>query len=87
MPNNMQYPRGPHPTQQRQRSPLTPPHPELVFSPSPYFFPKPEQFDMPFEEMCGLEDVQGVYIDDGPIFSNDQDHNFHGGHSMSNHPY
>jgi hypothetical protein len=85
--NNMQYHRGPHPAPQRQRSPLTPPHPEHIFSSSPCFFPKPEQFDMPFEEMCGLEVVQGVYIDDGPLFSDDQDAPFHGGHPMSNHPY
>lgn len=87
MPSNIQYPRGPHAPQQRQRSPLTPPHPEPVFSP-PYFFPKLEQPEVPFEEMIGgLEDVQGVYIDDGPLFSNGQEPHFHSGHPMSNHPY
>jgi hypothetical protein len=70
---------------QRQRSPLTPP--QNIFSPNPYFFPKSEQFNMPFEDMCGLEDVQGVYIDDGPLFSNDQEPHFHNGLPMSNQPY
>ncbi|KAN0093770.1 hypothetical protein V8E51_016954 [Hyaloscypha variabilis] len=88
MPHNPQYQRGSQTAPQRHRSPLTPPHPEPVFSASPYFFPKPEQFEVPFEEMIGgLEDVQGVYIDDGPLFSNDPEAHFHGGHPMSNHPY
>ena len=30
---------------------------------------------MPYEDMCGLQDVQGVYIDDhGPIFVNNHDY-------------
>jgi hypothetical protein len=70
---------------QRQRSPLTPPH--HVLASSPYFFPKPEQFDIPFEDMCGLEDVQGVYIDDSPLFGNSQEPHFHNGHPMSDQPY
>lgn len=87
-PSNMAYPRGPHPSQRRHRSPLTPPHPEPVFGRNPYFFPKPEQFEVPFEEMIGgLEEVQGVYIDDGPLFNNDHESHFHNGHPMSNHPY
>jgi hypothetical protein len=71
----------------RQRSPLTPPHPEHVLSSSPYFFPKHEQYDLPFENMCGLEDVQGVQIDDSPLFSNNHEPHFHIGHPMSNQPY
>ncbi|KAE9368566.1 hypothetical protein N431DRAFT_443992 [Stipitochalara longipes BDJ] len=88
LPQNPQYQGGSHAAQQRHRSPLTPPHPEQVFSASPYFFPKSEQFEAPFEEMIGgLEDVQGVYIDDGPLFSNDQEFHFHSGYPISNHPY
>jgi hypothetical protein len=58
---------------QRQRSPPTPPpHPESIASSSPYFLLKQEQFEMPFEDMFNLENVQGVYMDDGPIFSHHQ---------------
>ncbi|KAE8440397.1 hypothetical protein EG329_008166 [Mollisiaceae sp. DMI_Dod_QoI] len=57
----------------RQRSPLTPPAGEMA-SPAPYFssFPKveQEQMDVPFEDVYALEDCQGVYLDDGPLFSN-----------------
>jgi hypothetical protein len=85
--HNLQYPRSSQPTQQRQRSPLTPPHPEPVFASSnSHFFPKLEQYEVPFEEMCrSLNDVQGVYIDDGPLFSDDHEPHFHNGHPMSNH--
>lgn len=60
----------------RQSSPLTPPSHENMPAPcNPYFFGKPDQqMEVPYEEMCGLEDVQGVYIDDhGPVFTNSQD--------------
>ena len=74
---------------QRQRSPPTPPpHPESLASNSPYFMPKQEPFEMPFEDMYRLEEVQGVYIDDGPIFSNHQNSHNPGPYLMnSSHRY
>ena len=69
---------------QRQVSPMTP-CPESLPSANPYFFPKSEHFEVPYEDMCGLEGVQGVYIDDGPIFSNGHDSPispFHNSHPM-----
>jgi hypothetical protein len=55
----------------RQTSPLTPPNVENVSS--PYFFPKSEPLDVPYEDIYGLEDVQGVYVEDHePLFSNGQ---------------
>jgi hypothetical protein len=67
-----------HPIHQRHSSPLTPPTHENMPGPpcNPYFFAKAEQqqLEIPYEDMCGLQDVQGVYIDDnGPIFTNNQD--------------
>lgn len=57
-------------------------------SSSPDFFPKPEQFEVPFEEMCrGLDEVQGVYLDDGPLFSDGHELHFHNGYPLSNHPF
>lgn len=61
--------------EQRQTSPLTP-TPESMPSASPYFMPKLE-FDLPYEDMCSLEDVQGVYADDTPLFSNNHGSGFH----------
>lgn len=58
---------------QRYSSPLTPPTHENIPGAgcNPYFFPK-QQLD--YEDMCGLQDVQGVYIDDnGPIFAESQE--------------
>jgi hypothetical protein len=47
---------------------------------NPYYFAKAEQqLEIPYEEMCGLEDVQGVYIDDGPVFAHNQDVQYHDG--------
>lgn len=57
---------------QRHVSPLTP-TPESIPASSPYFMPKEEP---DFEDMCGLpegirgfEDVEGVFLDNTPIFS------------------
>ncbi|TVY40992.1 Fork-head transcriptional regulator [Lachnellula subtilissima] len=61
---------------QRHSSPPTPPTHENIPGAgcNPYFFPK-QQLEMPYEDMCGLQDVQGVYIDDhGPIFANNHDY-------------
>lgn len=61
---------------QRQVSPMTP-CPESLPSTSPYFFSKSEHSEVRYEDRCGLEDVQGVYIDhDPPILP------FHKPHSM-----
>jgi hypothetical protein len=49
------------------------PCPEILSPASPFFLPKNEQFEVPYEDMYGLEDVQGVYADDGPLFNNDTD--------------
>src|SRR6266536_546307 len=68
---------------QRHRSPLTPPPPESMLRPaasSPYYFHKTEQYEMPFEDMVGvgLEDVQGVYVDE-PLFASERERvHFHG---------
>lgn len=63
------------------------PCPEESLPPaSPFFVPKSEPFEVPYEDMCGLEGVQGVYIDDGPLFSNGHDSPispFHNPHQMS----
>ncbi|KAH6669240.1 hypothetical protein B0J14DRAFT_487121 [Halenospora varia] len=56
-----------HPTQ-RQSSPLTPPSHEGIPSSSPYFFPKTKHIEIPFEDVCRLENVQGV-DNDSPLFS------------------
>ncbi|TVY92631.1 Fork-head transcriptional regulator, partial [Lachnellula willkommii] len=59
---------------QRYSSPLTPPTHENIPGAgcNPYFFPKQQ---LEYEDMCGLQDVQGVYIDDnGPIFAESQDY-------------
>jgi hypothetical protein len=64
----------------RQSSPLTPPNNEMPPSCNPYYFAKAEQqLEIPYEEMCGLEDVQGVYIDDRPVFAHNQDVQYHDG--------
>ncbi|KAG0652188.1 Forkhead box J3 [Hyphodiscus hymeniophilus] len=65
--------RQPYQQQSRSRvprdfSPMTP-CPEDLSSATPFFSPKSESFEVPYEDMC-LEDVQGVYVDDGPLFSN-----------------
>jgi len=58
------------------------PTPESIPSSSPYFFVKQEQFEVPYEDMCGLEDVRGVYIDDSPLFSHTHGSHFQNTHSM-----
>jgi len=64
----------------RQSSPLTPPNNEMPPACNPYYFAKAEpQPENPYEEICGLEEVQGVYIDDSPVFVHNQDAQFHGG--------
>lgn len=60
---------------QRQLSPMTP-CPESLPSTGSYFFPKSEPFELPYEELC-LGNVQGVYSDNGPVFSNGHDSSFH----------
>lgn len=75
---------------QRQVSPLTPPNLENISS--PYFFSKSEQLDMSYDDMYGLEDVQGVYIDDhGPLFSgnsgNSQQPPFDNKHCLDTNPF
>ena len=70
---------------QRQVSPIIP-CPEIMPSSSPYFIPKTEHFDLPHEDMCGLGDVQAVYVDDSPLFSNGHDSPvspFHSPHPIS----
>ncbi|RDL33265.1 uncharacterized protein BP5553_08704 [Venustampulla echinocandica] len=58
---------------QRLSSPSTPPSHENMPSMNPYFLPKAEQLEVPYEDMCGLEVVQGVYLDDGPVFTSNHD--------------
>lgn len=58
---------------QRLSSPSTPSNHENVPTANPYFLPKSEQLEVPYEDMCGLEGVQGVYLDDGPVFTNGHD--------------
>ncbi|KAH7319469.1 hypothetical protein BKA65DRAFT_102647 [Rhexocercosporidium sp. MPI-PUGE-AT-0058] len=76
---------------QRQRSPLTPPSANTIASPGqggPYFFPKMEKLDTPYEDLYRLEDVQGVFVDNGSsLFSNGPDTHFQGGRAMSNHRF
>ncbi|TVY81234.1 Forkhead box protein J3 [Lachnellula suecica] len=66
----------------RQSSPLTPPnHERMPASCAPYYFGKVEpQLEIQYEEeMCGLEGVQGVYIDDGgPLFTHNQNGQYAG---------
>jgi hypothetical protein len=71
------------PVPQRQISPLTPFDNEVS---SPYFHLKSESIDSPY--VLGLEDVQGVYtLDNGPLFSQEQDSHFLNGYSMANNRY
>jgi hypothetical protein len=49
------------------------PCPESLPFVHPFFLPKAEQIEVPMEDVCGLEEIQGVYIDDGPLFSNGHD--------------
>jgi hypothetical protein len=58
----------------RHNSPSTPPAHEHMNLASPYFHPNPkaEQFERPLDETCGLGDVQGVYVDGGPVFTDQQ---------------
>ncbi|CAG8956664.1 hypothetical protein HYFRA_00012208 [Hymenoscyphus fraxineus] len=59
---------------QRHSSPSTPPNNEMA-GPTPYFLPKTEPVEQPFDEVVrGLQDVQGVYHDDAPLFT----HQHHG---------
>ncbi|CZS95525.1 uncharacterized protein RCO7_05691 [Rhynchosporium graminicola] len=75
---------------QRQRSPLTPPSASTITSPTvaPYFYPKVEQFDMPYEDLYRFEDVSGVCIDnESPLFSNGADAHYQMGRNISNHHF
>ena len=58
----------------RNSSPMTP-CPEIMSPASPFFLPKSEEVDVPYEDMYHLEDVQGVCTD-SPLFSNSQDYPF-----------
>ncbi len=74
----------------RQRSPITPPSMEHTApsASSPYFLPKAEHYDVPFEDICSLQDVQAVCIDEStPLFSNGQDSYFPSGHTLANNAY
>lgn len=67
-------------------SPLTPPNLENISS--PFFFPKHEPLDLPYEDNYGLEDVQGVYLDDhSPLFSNGQQSPYHNKHIFTANQY
>jgi len=67
---------------QRHISPSTP-NPESLPSSSPYFIPKPvEQFEIHYDDMCGLDDVQGVFLDETPLFSNNHNSPFHNAHPI-----
>ena len=57
----------------RDFSPLTPSPEEPPQSASPLFTPKSEPFKAPYEVLYSLENVQGVYIDNSPLFSNGYD--------------
>ncbi|PBP20762.1 cactin [Diplocarpon rosae] len=75
-----------HYVSQRQRSPLTPPSASDPVA-SPYFFGKQEEPDSPFD-MYRLDEIHGVCVDDGPVFSNGgADAHFPGSRPMSNHHY
>jgi hypothetical protein len=65
----------------RQALPLTPPNLENVSS--PYCFSQGTPLDVPCEDIYGLEDVQGVYVEDHePIFSNGQPSPFNSGYCL-----
>lgn len=66
---------------QRQISPLTP-NAESMPSSSPYFM-KQEQLDIPYEEIYGLDDVQAVYLDNAPLFDdNNHPSSYHHAQSL-----
>lgn len=69
----------------RQISPLTPTG--SMPSSSPYFIPKQEPFEIPYEDMCGLDDVQGVYLDDTPLFSGNSASSYHNAQSLCHSHY
>jgi hypothetical protein len=54
---------------------------------SPYYLPKVEQFETPYDGICGLEDVQGVHIDDSPVFGSNPRMQLNGYQAMSNHDH
>ncbi len=88
--SQFRYQSGPRAGDKRQRSPLTPPSMERIPSAasSPYFLTRTEHYDVPFEDMCSLQDVQGVCVDEGsPLFSSGQDSYFHSGHTLTNNAY
>ncbi|KAG9235594.1 hypothetical protein BJ875DRAFT_266855 [Amylocarpus encephaloides] len=55
----------------RHSSPATPPNHESIPAPSSYFLPKAEPYEVHYEQLYGLEDVQGVFLD-APLFSHQQ---------------
>ncbi|TAQ91576.1 hypothetical protein B7494_g8 [Chlorociboria aeruginascens] len=57
---------------QRHIPPLTPTT-DAMASSSPYSFAKPEQYNVAYDNLYNLEDVQGVLIDDTPLFTNTPD--------------
>lgn len=62
---------------------VSPPTPKLenTSCPSPYLMVEKEPFNAPMEEICSFEDVQGVFLDDSPLFSDSQDSFYHVSHS------
>lgn len=71
-----------HFQRERQREPLTPPHPDVFprsDSESFYGFTKMGTgYDLGIDGMCGLDDVQGVHMDGGPVFATDHGMGYHG---------
>lgn len=69
---------------ERQREPLTPPQPDLLVQPQHasagyYGFHQAQtvkmdqQYGLGMEETYGLEHVQGVHLDGGPVFAGSVD--------------
>lgn len=50
----------------RHISPSTPPSHESIPVPNPYFLPKTEPIDTPFDQISCFQDLRGDLIEDGP---------------------
>jgi hypothetical protein len=60
----------------RHNSPSTPPHHEQMGLGSPYFQPNAKpgiHFEGPLDDICSLGQVQGVYLDGAPVFTDQHD--------------